>query len=198
MPLALALLVAVLTLLAGAADAAARGSPPAAKPPVQNAPGPVQNAPGEDEPIEINADRLEVQQDRQVAIFRGNVEATQGAIRLRADELKVYYRAADRAQKQADPPAPGGSISRIDATGHVFVSSPEEAAQGAAGTYDVLRKEIVLTGEVVLTRGANVIRGDRLVLNLLTGHSRVEANAAGGRVRGLFQPPKSGQKPATR
>lgn len=191
MPLALALLVAVLTLLAGAADAATRGSPPAAKPPVQN-------APSGDEPIEINADRLEVQQDRQVAIFRGNVEATQGAIRLRADELKVYYRAADRAQKQQDPPAPGGSISRIDAIGNVFVSSPEEVAQGAAGTYDVLRKEIVLTGEVVLTRGANVIRGDRLVLNLLTGHSRVEANAAGGRVRGLFQPPKSGQKPATR
>src|SRR5690606_31308422 len=72
-----------------------------------------------DQPIEINADSLEVQQDQQVAIFRGNVDAVQGQIRLRADEIKVHYRSNPEGNDQTD-----GTIVRIDAIGNVFVSSP--------------------------------------------------------------------------
>jgi lipopolysaccharide export system protein LptA len=81
-----------------------------------------------------------------------------------------------------------GSIARIDASGGVFVSSPTETAQGDAGVYDVDRGEITLTGQVVLTRGENVIRGQRLVLNMETGHSRIEGTGPSGRVRGYFVP----------
>jgi lipopolysaccharide export system protein LptA len=54
-----------------------------------------------------------------------------------------------------------------------------------------------LTGAVVLTRGENVIRGERVVLDLVSGRSRMESGAQGGqggRVRALFAPPG---KPAT-
>ena len=44
-------------------------------------------------PIEITADSLEVQQDEELAIFTGNVDAIQGDLNLRADKLVVYYRA---------------------------------------------------------------------------------------------------------
>ena len=135
-----------------------------------------------DQPIEINADSLEVQQDKQIAVFRGNVDAIQGAIRLKADELKVYYRTGGSS---ADL---NGAIVRIDALGRVFISSPSETAQGDAGVYDVAGKQITLTGSVVLTRGQNVIRGQRLVMNMETGLSLVEGGGPGGRVRGLFVP----------
>jgi len=184
--------VAALAALAGGVGAATRGGSPA---PARSQPGNPLNA---EAPIEINADRLEVQQDRQLAIFRGNVEAAQGEMRLRADRLTVHYLAARSGQSRGGPADPGGAVSRIEAEGNVFVSSPQETAQGAAGIYDVLRKEIVLTGQVVLTRGDNVIRGDRLVLNLASGQSRVEGGGTGGRVRGLFLPPKSGESPTTR
>ncbi len=135
-----------------------------------------------DQPIEINADSLEVLQKDQRAVFRGNVDARQGRLRLKADELEVHY------LSKAEGGQVGGAITRIDARGNVLVSSPTETAQGDAGVYDVTAKAITLTGKVVLTRGDNVIRGQRLVLDLATGKSRIEGG--GGRVRGYFVPGK--------
>ncbi len=140
-----------------------------------------------DQPIEINADSLEVQQDQQLAVFRGNVDATQGRIKLKANELRVHY--ADGESGGADGLT--GSIRRIDAVGDVFIWSPTETAQGDLGVYDVGAKQITLTGAVVLTRGENVLRGKRLVMNTATGVSRMDAG--GGRVKGLFVPPKKSQ-----
>ena len=134
-----------------------------------------------DQPIEINADSLEVQQDNSLAIFTGNVDAVQGRIRLRADRLTVWYRSGGDGSADVE-----GTISRIEATGQVFVSSPEETAQGDNGVYDVQRKQIVLTGKVVLTRGENVVRGQKLVMNMETGLSEMK----GGRVQGVFVPSK--------
>ncbi len=44
-------------------------------------------------------------------------------------------------------------------------------------------------GGVILTQGKNVLRGDRLIVDMTTGVSRVESDS--GRVQGMFQ--SSGQ-----
>ena len=134
-------------------------------------------------PIEITADSLEVQQDAQIAVFRGNVDAVQGDFNLRADQLIVHYRTNSENQN---------SIHLIEADGNVFLSSPTEMAQGEKGVYDIDADTVVLTGSVVLIRGDNVIRGDRLEMDLATGRSRVLSGGleAGGvgRVKALFVP----------
>ena len=151
--------------------------------------------PSRDQPIEINADSLEVQQEKQVAIFSGNVDATQGEMKLKADQLKVFYRQggkpgeAPRAQVPAGTPT--GAITRIEAIGRVFVSSPTQTAQGDQGVYDVERNTITLTSRVVITQDKNVLRGDRLVMNLTTGQARMDGQS---RVKGLFVPSKEGQQ----
>ncbi len=138
------------------------------------------------QPIEINADSLEVDQEKRIATFRGNVVAIQGDIRLRADTLRVHYREGEDRGDEV-----GATIARIDAFGNVFMSSPSETAQGEDGVYDVENRVITLLGSVVPTRGENVIRGHRLVLDLATGRSRVDGGATGGeRVRALFVPAK--------
>ena len=133
-------------------------------------------------PIEITADSLEVKQNEQLAVFRGNVDALQGKIRLTANEVWVRYRSESGGKSQ-------GTISQINATGGVLFATPSETARGDAGVYDVDAQIITLTGSVVLTRGGNVIRGEKLVLNLATGQSKIESKQ---RVRGLFLPKKSG------
>lgn len=162
-----------------------------------------------DQPIDISSNALEIQQAQQVAIFTGQVEAIQGDLRLKADTLKVHYRqksatagAKPTAQKA---PAPAqdesmGAISRIEAIGNVFVSSPTETAQGETGDYDVDKKVVVLVGNVVITRGQSVLRGNRATVDMITGRSTMEV-APGQRVRGLFVPDRDnnqqgGQKPA--
>ena len=145
-----------------------------------------------DQPIEILADSLEVQQDQQVATFAGNVQVIQGEIRLKAARLQVHYASDEGTSKTADgEDAP--KIKRIDAAGDVFLSSPRETAKGDRGTYDVLNKQINLQGNVVLTQGQNVLRGERMVLDLVSGRSRIDGNGTGntsGRVRGIFVPQK--------
>lgn len=139
----------------------------------------------EDSPIDISADALEVRQEDSLAIFTGNVQAIQGQLVLNADRVQVYYATDDSGTTDV------GAIRQIDALGNVFVTSPEETAQGREGVYDLAGETITLIGDVVLTRGENVIRGERLVMDLVTGRSRIDAapGATGtGRVRGVFVP----------
>ena len=60
------------------------------------------------------------------------------------------------------------------------------------GIYDVDNKKIWLAGQVVLTQGDNIIQGEQLELDLVTGKSKVSSTTTGDgkreRVRGLFVP----------
>ena len=136
--------------------------------------------PGGSEPIEIEADILEVRQNEGIATFRGNVDAVQGDMTLTSDVLDVYY-SSTSGNAEGD-----GSIQRIVATGNVVVTSPREVATGREGVYDLQTRTIVLTGDVVLTREGNVLRGSQLEVDMETGFSRLLPARDGGRVRALF------------
>lgn len=139
------------------------------------------------QPIEIVADRLTVQQADGRAVFEGNVVAEQGEMALSAARLVVFYQLGedDAASQQA--------IRRIEVEGDVRITSPSESATGDSGYYDVVGEEIVLTGNVVLTREANVVTGDRLEIDVARQLATMStADAGKGRVRALFQPSAGG------
>ena len=150
------------------------------------------------QPIEITSDTLTVEQPKQLATFAGNVDAVQGDMKLRADRLLVHYArneasagataasSAGSADGGADPA--NNSIRMIEAFGQVVITSPMESAQGDAGVYDVVAGTMQLTGDVVLTRGGNVIRGNRLDMDLNTGLSTVSGGKRSERVRAVFAP----------
>ena len=152
-----------------------------------------------DQPIEISSDSLEVRQKENLAIFQGNVAAIQGDIRLRADRVTVHYR---RQGANDSAGSISGTIAKLDAVGNVFVSSPTETARGKSAVYDVDNRTVSLRGSVVLTRGENVLRGERLVINLATGVTKLDGGAAGqagqagptGRVQGIFHPERKTQQ----
>jgi lipopolysaccharide export system protein LptA len=136
-----------------------------------------------DQPIEIEADVLEVRQNEGLATFRGNVDAVQGDMTLTSDVLDVFYTNAEGGESGGGSE---GAIQRIVATGNVVVTSPREVARGNEGVYDLESRTIVLTGDVVLTRDGNVLRGSRLEVDMASGVSRLLPERDGGRVRALF------------
>ena len=141
-------------------------------------------------PIEITADQLVVEQSERTATFKGEVEAVQGTMRLTADRLVVHY-GQDQPRTDVDPAAEGGSIRRIEAFGRVLVRAPGETAEGERGVYDVTAGTLSLEGSVVLTRAGNVVRGERLEVDLASGRSTLLAapgQGPAGRVRALFVP----------
>ena len=138
-------------------------------------------------PVNVTADRVEVQDRVDRAIFAGTVRVAHGDLRLAAERVTLAYSTAG-----------GIEIERLDASGGVTVSSPSETARGQFGIYDTDRRLITLIGDVVLTRGANELRGGRLVIDLTSGRAVVEGGAAGvsaapnGRVSGTFTVPRRG------
>lgn len=135
-----------------------------------------------DAPIEIEADNLEVRRDQQIAIFTGNVDAVQGKMTLKTDELRVNYREGDSGGADV-----GGAISQLEAVGNVEVITARERATGRRGVYNVDAGTIRLEGGVQLFRDDNVLTGQTLVMDLNTGVSTLDADQ-GGRVKGIFRP----------
>ena len=95
-------------------------------------------------------------------------------------------KAAKSAPMQAARPGPGGawSIRRLEAKGNVVVTQKDQVVTGETAVFDTKADMITMLGGIVLTQGKNVLRGDRLMVDMSTGVSRVESDS--GRVQGLF------------
>jgi lipopolysaccharide export system protein LptA len=172
------------------------------------------------DPIDIESDVLVVQDKQKLATFKGNVKAVQGTTTLRAKELNVHYVGGDglaaggktEGESQTSS-APDGNaqaaagakpedkvktqITKIEAKGDVVITSEDDQTTTSEwAVYDLPAQLVTVGGNVVLTQGKNVLKGDRLVIDLKTGESRFENTgnaAAGGRIRALFMPKKDGK-----
>ncbi len=148
--------------------------------------GPVSALKGHDSnaPVDVSADRLEVQDRIDRAVFAGNVTAKQGALTLQTERLTIAYSSGDGIQ-----------IDRLDASGGVVVTSPSETARGNFAVYDLDAKLITLIGDVRLARQGSTLNGSRLLIDLDTGRAVIDGGApgvgqSGGRVTGRFNVPQ--------
>ena len=159
-----------------------------------------------DQPIQIEAAALEMRDKKKEATFSGNVKVVQGDTTMTSKSLVVFYdstpapsaapaanskAAVKSAPIQSASPGPGGSssIRRLEARGSVVVTQKDQVVTGETAVFDTKTNLVTMLGGVVLTQGKNVLRGDRLMVDMTTGVSRVESDS--GRVQGLFQ--SSGQ-----
>ncbi|HLL26298.1 MAG TPA: LptA/OstA family protein [Xanthobacteraceae bacterium] len=214
--LCLQLLWAGLVLAASALAAAAQTNPaPAAQD--STMPNALQGfARNKNEPVKIDANRLEVHDKDKLAIFSGNVYVQQGDTNMRCPELKVYYEgevkdasknSGGTASDTKSAAAPKASttennvqqrIRRLEALGGVIVISKDQKATGDRADFDMKLNTVTLFGNVVVSQGPNVMKGDRLIVNLSTSQARMEAGSQGkpGRVQGLFIPSSAKDKDA--
>lgn len=176
-------------------------------------PAQAQIAPGNG-PSDISADSLEVVDAQHMAIWRGNVEAVQNGHRLVCDVLTMYGTGSSGAASKAKPVKSGpaadgvasvgqsfGEIRQMVAEGHVFFVGDNQTARGNHAVYDLQPDTITMTGDVVMVQGDNVIKGDKVVIQVKTGHADIISNAIGrnkpDRVRGVFYNSGAAAAPAT-
>ena len=189
--------VAALALLAAGdaqAQSAASGVPNAMQGFSQN----------RDQPIQIEAASLEVRDKAKEATFAGNVKVIQGDTTMTSKTLVVFYeekasspsspppgkqktaaKSAPGAPMQAAQPGPGGSssIKRLEARGNVVVTQKDQVVTGEAAIFDTKANLMTMQGGVVLTQCSNILKGDRLKVDMTTGVSRVESDT---KVQGMF------------
>jgi lipopolysaccharide export system protein LptA len=139
-----------------------------------------------DEPVKIRAGSLELREKDKMATFTGDVHVLQGDTEMHCKVLVVFYEeeTSGRTVKAADP-GPGGDrqIRRIEAKGNVVVVQQDQNATGDAATFNMRENTVTLLGNVVVTRGTDILRGQRLTVDLTSGVSKMD----GGRVDGIFQ-----------
>lgn len=123
-------------------------------------------------PVEVTADALDINQNSGSAEFQGNVIVGQGEMRLTAPRLLVIYKDGDV-----------GGIERLEATGGVTLVSGPDAAEADRADYTIDSGVVIMTGDVLLTQGNNVLTSQKMTVNLTTGTANMV-----GRVKTILNP----------
>jgi len=141
-------------------------------------------------PVNFDAGRIELQDRQNRVALSGNVVVKQAGLTVRSNRMLLNY--SDTGSLE---------LSRLTATGGVRVTRGSEAASGDVAVYDFNRRIITMAGNVRLQRGGDTLNGGRLVIDLASGVSSVDGQAAGsagagiseessGRVSGTFSVPQ--------
>jgi lipopolysaccharide export system protein LptA len=167
------IVLAAFAFAAGSVQAA-----PAPKPII----GPVTSQHDNNAPIAISSDSFQADLNGKTGTWSGNVVVVQGDTKMRSNSVRVS--------------TVNGKADKVFATGNVVVDSPASGtATGDNGIYSVVPRTVVMTGNVVLKKGRDVLRGSQLTVNLVTGQATLGGGVKGqtgspntGRVQGVFTP----------
>jgi lipopolysaccharide export system protein LptA len=151
------------------------------------------------EPITVSSDMLEYDYKANVVVYRGDVQAIQGPVKVRSDTLTVTL---ESNQEKTGPEKPGDDkpgleamdggtqrLRQILATGRVRIDHGTRWATGGRAIFDQKSRTIVLTETPVLHDGANEVMGDRVVVYLDEDRSVVEGGRK--RVKAVLYPDKN-------
>jgi lipopolysaccharide export system protein LptA len=134
------------------------------------------------ERFDIEADRMEVLQERNMAVLTGDVVIQRGEALLKAERAIAFF--ADRQSRSEG----SAQIERMEAEGSVTYETGEDKARGERATYNAVEETVTFHSNVTVTRGDDVLSGCKLIYRVRTGESRMEPceGEGDGRVRGIF------------
>ena len=146
----------------------------------------------QDKPVNIEADRVEIDDQKKEAVFEGNVVLTQGTLMLKAERIIVSQ---DETGFQSGIAYGKPAYFRQKREGF------EDYIEGEAERLEYKGKEekVELFIRAKLTRGGDEVRGNYISYSALTEFFEVmgaepgssASGSASGRVRAIIQPRKS-------
>ena len=134
-----------------------------------------------DQPVNVDADKLESDQKQGLVIFTGNVIAQHNGSTQYADRMEVYLDSASNR------------VLRTVSTGSVKIIT-KDCRMGTAqrAEYYDAEQRMVLIGDARVWQDENVVTGDRITIYLAEDRSVVESGSQ-GRVKGVFYPKREGE-----
>lgn len=137
-----------------------------------------------DQPMDWTADRMEVSSKTGQAFLTGQVTVQQGDLSIKAPKIRISYQTGSSGEPV---------VRQAVASEGVVINRNSQRITGKTAIYDVTQDIITVLGDVVIDRGKDVLKGQRLVLNLtnqeisLLGSNK--NNGTTGRVTGQFKVP---------
>ncbi|MBA15981.1 MAG: OstA family protein [Sphingomonas sp.] len=145
-----------------------------------------------DAPIDFDAGDIQLDDRAKRVVLSGDVRIRQAELALNAARVTISYtgNVLDGAPQ----------ANRLDASGGVTFTRPDQSAQSQYAVYDINRRTVTMIGGVTLRQGGNAIQGGRLTIDLDTGRATIDGSGvggssgnverSGGRVSGSFSVPK--------
>jgi len=131
-------------------------------------------------PINISSDSFQADLNGETGTWQGNVVVVQGDMKLRANSVRMT--------------TVNGKADKVLANGNVVVDSPKSGTvTGDSGIYNVGPRTVAMSGNVVMKKGKDVMRGAQLTVNLVSGQAVLGGGVKGaaqgnGRVQAVFTP----------
>lgn len=132
------------------------------------------------QPIDINADRSEIDETRGVTILIGDVQITQGTMKISAERVEIFLK--------------NNQVSNIEGTGSpIRYEQENEAGELIVGeanniSFDAIASILILSGGATLSQPRQELKSERIEFNAATQKVSAEGGS-NGRVNIRIQPP---------
>lgn len=134
-------------------------------------------------------DRFEYQIDAGKIYAVGNTTITKpktsgtGMDTLRANRFEVTLKNSPNGKRE---------VEKIEAFDNVVITTPDEKVTGNYAIYRAAPNTAEMQGNIIITRGPNILTGDKATVDLTTNESKIyggnTTQQSGGRVKGVFYP----------
>jgi len=134
-----------------------------------------------DQPIEVEADSLEVRESEHISIYLGNVKMVQGSLEISSDRMVIRFNDANDLQfiEMTGTPA---KFRQLD--------DDQQEMLGQATQIDYSESEsiLVLRGSAHFSRGGDIIESELIRVNTENNHIEAGSSESDERVKMLIQP----------
>lgn len=131
----------------------------------------------------ITSDKLTFDYNARFSLFEGNVVVIDPKMKLYADKMTVVFSVSNK-------------VSEIKAEGKVYIVQDDKRARSDVAQYNVDQGIIVLTGKPQVTRGEDILTGDKITFwrnenkMLVEPRARLVINPQDGQARQLMGDPR--------
>lgn len=113
-----------------------------------------------DPPITVEADHMSSTETTNSVLFTGDVDARQGDVRIRSDEMTVYY---TEGTKGVDGQKASQQVEKLINKGNVEITRGEWLGTSKVSTYLSKERQFILTGDAKAWEGQNMISGEKII-----------------------------------
>ncbi len=133
------------------------------------------------QPIQIEADSLEVRDDDNISIYSGNVRLEQGSLLIKADRLVIYFN-ADKELDLMEMTGRPATYRQLDD------DNKEMLGQADKLEYFEPKSLLILTGNACFNSNGDVIESSTISINTENDNLQATSPEPDKRVRVVIQP----------
>ncbi len=125
---------------------------------------------GKETPIYIEADSMSSVEKNDSVLFKGNVDAKQDDVRIRCNEMTVFYTQQGKENKASSTTK---QVEKLICIGNVEVTRNEWLGTSEKMDYFSRKREVILSGNAKAYQGQNMVSGEKIKYYMNEGRSEV-------------------------